>query len=64
MHYASNLKAVSYEIKSYCGVGKKHVLDFWVFLNLYEFNFQTALRALWFTKLCTLADVIILRLRK
>lgn len=29
-----NLKAMSYEIKSYCGVGKKHVLDFWVFLNL------------------------------
>lgn len=32
--------------------------------SVYEFNFQTALRALWFTNLCTFTDVIILSLRK
>lgn len=32
--------------------------------SVYEFNFQTELRALWFTNLCTFTDVIILSLRK
>lgn len=64
MHYVRNLKAMSYEIKSYCGVGKTCPRFLGFPESVYEFNFQTALRALWFTNLCTFTDVIILSLRK